>query len=125
MMNAATEETIVETSNEATFERRRGLRIGQQRPVKVYEPSSTRFVGGQTFDISATGLRIELPVSAPVQVGKVVSIHVGLNNTGETLANRRSMIPARVVWIDRSNGGARMTAGVEFLATIAAHREAA
>jgi hypothetical protein len=125
MMIALAEQTVVGMPTETSIERRRGLRIGQQRPVKVYEPSSTRFVGGQTFDISATGLRIELPVSAPVQVGKVVSIHVGLNNTGETLANRRSMIPARVVWIDRSNGGSRMTAGVEFLATIAAHREAA
>jgi hypothetical protein len=125
MMIAMTEQSLVGTPTETAIERRRGLRIGQQRPVKIYEPSSMRFVGGQTFDISATGLRIELPVSAPVQVGKIVSIHVGLSQAGESLANRRSMIPARVVWIDRGSRGSRMTAGVEFLASIAASREAA
>lgn len=118
------EKSVKLVGDEKAIERRRGLRIGQHRPIKVYEPASSRFVGGQTRDISATGLKIELPVSAPVQVGKVVSIHVGLNNHGESLANRRSMIPARVVWLNRS-AGAKMTAGVEFLASIAAHLDAA
>lgn len=106
-------------------ERRRGLRIHQQRPIKIYEPWSTRYIGGQTHDVSATGLRIELPISAPVIEGKLVSIHVGLSERGGMLANRRQMIPARIVWIDRSGSGAKMTAGLEFLATVAAHLEAA
>jgi hypothetical protein len=101
-------------------ERRRGLRIHQNRPIKVFEHSSTRFLGGQTHDISATGLRIELPQSAAVAEGKLLSIHVG----GQSLANRRAMIPAKVVWIDRS-GGSKLMAGVEFLASIAAHLDAA
>src|SRR3954468_14766965 len=100
-------------------ERRRGLRISQQRPVKVYEPWSTRYIGGQTHDVSATGLRIEPPVSAPGREGKVRSIHVGLSDHGESLANRRQMIPARVVWIERRSNAegnpSRLTAGVEFL----------
>src|SRR5215470_6132233 len=102
-------------------ERRRGLRISQQRPIKVYEPDSARFIGGQTSDISATGLRIELPVSSPLQQGKLLSIHVGVGSQGESLANRRQMIPARVVWIHRnlSEGRAHLMAGVEFLASIA------
>jgi hypothetical protein len=111
-------------SNEAGRERRRGLRISQHRPIKLYEHCSSRFIGGQTHDVSATGLRIELPRSAPIQPGKLVSIHVGLSSTGQGLANRRQMIPARVVWIDRHEG-ARLTAGVEFLASIAAHLDAA
>jgi PilZ domain len=112
--------------NHAT-ERRRGLRISQQRPIKVYEPDSARFIGGQTSDISATGLRIELPMSAPVQQGRLLSIHVGIGSQGETLANRRQMIPARVVWIhrDSTEGRSRLMAGVEFLASIAAHLDAA
>jgi hypothetical protein len=105
-------------------ERRRGLRIMQNRPIKVYEPASTRFIGGQTCDVSATGLRIEMPVSSPVNVGKLLSIHVGLSHQGESLANRRQMLPARVVWVNR-NAGKRLTAGVEFLASIAAHLDAA
>jgi hypothetical protein len=105
-------------------ERRRGLRIAQQRPVKIYEPWSTRYIGGQTSDISATGLRIELPASAPVQQGKLLSIHVGPGTSGMSLANRRQMIPARVVWVDRSPQS-RTTAGIEFLASIAAELDAA
>jgi hypothetical protein len=105
-------------------ERRRGLRISQNRPIKVYEPTSTRFIGGQTCDVSTTGLRIEMPVSALVNPGKLLSIHVGLSSYGESLANRRQMIPARVVWVNR-DAGKHLTAGVEFLASIAAHLDAA
>ena len=107
-------------------ERRRGLRIRQNRPIKVYEPTTSRYFGGQTEDVSATGLRVELPAYVPVRVGEVLSIHVGLNQVGQTLANRRSMIPARVVWVNRSGRfDAKLEAGVEFLASIAAHLDAA
>jgi hypothetical protein len=109
-------------------ERRRGLRIRQNRPVKVYEPASARFFAGQTCDISSTGLRIELPASMPVVEGKVISIHVGLNDRGQALVNRRAMMPARIVWVDRSSGPdrkAQLMAGVEFVASITAHLDAA
>jgi hypothetical protein len=107
-------------------ERRRGLRIRQNRPIKVYEPTTSRYFGGQTEDVSTTGLRVELPAYVPVRVGEVLSIHVGLNQVGQTLANRRSMIPARVVWVNRSGRfDAKLEAGVEFLASIAAHLDAA
>jgi PilZ domain len=109
-------------------ERRRGLRIRQNRPVKVYEPTSARYFGGQTCDISSTGLRIELPAWMPVGEGNVVTIHVGLNERGQALANRRGMIPAKVVWVNRSTDASekpRLMAGVEFVANIAAHLDAA
>ncbi len=108
-------------------ERRRGLRIRQNRPVKVYEPTTSRYFGGQTEDVSVTGLRVELPAYAPVRTGDVLSIVVGLNQSGQTLAHRRQMIPARVVWVARDAGrfDAKLEAGVEFLASIAAHLDAA
>jgi hypothetical protein len=119
------QDDLLEADGSGT-ERRRGLRIRQNRPVKVYEPTTSRYFGGQTEDISVTGLRVELPAYAPVRVGEVLSIHVGLNQTGQTLANRRTMIPARVVWVSRSNRiGAKLECGVEFLASIAAHLDAA
>ena len=93
----AREETIAYIN---PSERRRGLRIQQHRPVKVFEPSAARYFPGQTEDVSATGLRLELPLSAPVIPGKLLSIHVGLSESGSALANRRSMIPARVVWVE-------------------------
>lgn len=118
-----TQEDGTETRTEASgIERRRGLRIRQARPIKVYEPSAGRYIGGQTEDISATGLKIELPLGAPVRPGKLLTVHVG-----GALANRRQMIPAKVVWIDRSHAAetGRLIAGVEFLASIAAHLDAA
>jgi hypothetical protein len=107
-------------------ERRRGLRIRQHRPVKVLDPLASKYFGGQTQDISATGLRLELPAWTPLRMGQSLSVHVGLNRNGQTLANRRGMLPARVVWINR-RGAAKgsVEAGVEFTSTIAAHLDAA
>jgi len=52
---------------------------------------------------------------------------VGLSHRGETLANRRQMMPVRVVWVSRDPAGksATLEAGVEFMANIAARRDAA
>ena len=109
-------------------ERRRGLRIRQARPINVFEPAGSRFFGGRTEDISTTGLRIELPYSAQLEPGDVVNVHVGLNRDGSLLANRRQMLPAKVVWVDRLHDGESLgylVAGVEFLANISSHLDAA
>jgi hypothetical protein len=108
-------------------ERRRGLRLRQSRPVKVFEPISSRYIAGQTEDVSTTGLRVTLPASTYLRPGAILNVHVGVGVGGEPLANRRAMMPARVVWVDRSgdmNLG-KMCAGVEFTASIAAHLDAA
>ncbi len=127
MLLTADARTAVAVDDSLLPERRRGLRIRQSRPVKIFEPIISRYFGGQTEDISSTGLRIELPLSTPVREGKVLNIHVGLNQAGESLANRRHMIPARVVWIDRRTARTqgRLVAGVEFLSSIAANVDAA
>lgn len=107
-------------SNDPDQERRRGLRVRQTRPVKVFEPAGARYFGGQTEDISATGLRLELPLYANVQPGETLNIHVGLSKQGGALANRKQMIPARVVWVNRNAGAdrGRLEAGIEFVSTI-------
>ena len=108
-------------------ERRRGLRIREQRPVKVFDSAAARYFGGQTEDISATGLRIELPSYAPIQPGDTLNVHVGLNGIGQSLANRRQMIPARVIWVNRQDKriSGRLEVGIEFLTSIAARLHAA
>jgi hypothetical protein len=110
-------------------ERRRGLRIRQDRPVKVFDATASRYFGGKTRDVSSTGLKIELPAGMPVRPGNVITIHVGLSEAGQPLANRRAMIPAKIVWVDRGfdhkTDKPRLTAGVEFVASIAAHLDAA
>ncbi|HEX2971119.1 MAG TPA: PilZ domain-containing protein [Tepidisphaeraceae bacterium] len=128
MMSLVSDASFSEMEDIVTMpERRRGLRIQQNRPVKIYAPCIGRYFGGQTHDISSTGLRIELPLSAPVQPGRKLEIHVGENTAGQGLANRRHMIPARIVWIDRSSDRAtgHLVAGVEFLSSIAAQVDAA
>lgn len=112
--------------NKTTFaERRRGLRVRQSRPIKVFEPISGRYFGGQTEDISAAGLRIELPISSALRAGRTMDLHVGLSRTGDSLANRRRMIPARVVWVSLSDRPGQLICGIEFLSSIAAHLDAA
>jgi PilZ domain-containing protein len=115
------------TSLDSGIERRRGLRIAQNRPIKIFEPTISRYFGGQTQDVSATGLRLELPRSLPLCAGKLLTIHVGLNEKGQPLANRRQMIPARVVWVNRSSDPSRATlsAGIEFVANTSAQLDAA
>ena len=117
----------VESHKQGQSDRRRGLRVRQHRPVKIYEPAGARYFGGQTEDISSTGLRIELPAFATVREGETLCIHVGLNRKGQSLANRRQMIPARVVWVNRSgpHKPGTIEAGVEFLSSIAALLDAA
>ena len=108
-------------------ERRRGLRIQQHRPVKVYDPLSCRYIGGQTEDISATGLRISIPFNTYIRPGTILNVHVGLSEGGQPLANRRGMMPAKVVWTEHPTDGPMgfLQAGVEFTASIAAHLDAA
>lgn len=112
---------------EVLTERRRGLRVSQQRPVKVFDAAANRYVGGRTFDVSSSGLRIELPAWAPITEGKTLDVHVGMAAAGSPLVYRRSMIPARVVWVTPrlADGRATVTVGIEFLASVSAHLEAA
>ena len=113
-------------NNKGGIERRRGLRIRQNRPIKVYNPNLARYFGGQTQDVSATGPRIELPMSRR-STRQAAERSRWPERVRTALANRRQMIPAKVIWIDRDlqRTDGRMTAGVEFLATTAAHRDAA
>jgi len=112
---------------ESGMDRRRGLRISQARPIKVFEPMTARYFGGQTCDISSTGLKIELPASNLVTAGRTISVHVGVSDKGQALANRRAMMPARVVWVVPTGapGSGRVMAGVEFVVSMEAHLSAA
>ena len=101
-------------------ERRRGLRIKQSRPVKLYEPRTSRYFPGQTADISATGLRLSLPLPTPIIAGNILCLHVGSNSP---FASRRQMIEAKVIWMDRTD--THLLAGLELLPTAAIQSSAA
>ena len=44
---------LEEASETLSLERRRGLRVWQSRPVKVFEPTLSRYYGGQTENVSS------------------------------------------------------------------------
>jgi hypothetical protein len=117
-MRIVTESSTL-TIDRPRSDRRRGMRLVQNRPVKIYDPSSARYVAGRTQDVSPSGLRLELPVSSPLLPGRLVHVHVGVSAGAQGLAQRSGMIPARVVWIDRSSGDGSMTAGFELVARVA------
>ena len=108
----------------AVAERRRGLRVSQARPVKVLDAVGGRTLVGETVDVSATGLRVHLPAEAYLRVGEFLGINVGLSRIGERLANRRQLVPVRVVWV-RKTDGKDVVAGVEFATGIGAQLDAA
>jgi len=104
-------------------ERRRGLRIRQCRPVKVYEPRTSRYFPGRTADISASGLRLNLPLSIPIIPGSILSLHVDLNKPGDSIASRRQMQEARVIWTRREQDS--LITGLELLHSAAIQSSAA
>lgn len=108
-------------------ERRRGLRIRQHRPIKAYIPSACKFIGGQTEDVSSSGLRVTMPLTSMLRSGDLLNIHVGLSEGGQPLANRRDMVLARVIWVDvPADANSRtLSAGLEWTSSIAAHADAA
>lgn len=110
-------------------ERRRGLRVRQARPVKMLSLRTGRYVSAVTVDVSVTGLRVRVlgaeraamaggagesvrmggsvrpVIGGAMGVGARVSVHVGLSEGGEPLANRKTMVPARVVWVSEGELG--------------------
>jgi PilZ domain len=122
MLTLATK-TAPENSPTAA-ERRRGLRIRQCRPVKIYEPRTSRYFPGRTADISATGLRLSLPLSVPIIPGSTVSLHIGMDKPGDALATRRHMLDARIIWTRRDQSDGQLIAGLELLTSAAAQAAA-
>lgn len=113
----------IDRSPSMFLDRRRAGRVVQERPVKVYEPYASRFFGGRTIDVSSTGMKLSFPAWVQMNIGRVINVHVGLAVGGQPLANRRSMIPARVVWMNVPPAGEThqgVTVGIEFLTGITA-----
>lgn len=104
------------TEDTLHLDRRRAPRIVQQRPVRVYEPSASRFFGGKTLNVSSTGLQVEFPPFVQLSPGRLVHVHIGIEEGGRPLANRRAMVPARVIWSKQVTEGREcVLVGLEFL----------
>ena len=109
---------------EATLQldRRRDMRLPQEREVRIGEPYAGRSFDGVTLDISSTGMRLRLAPDCRLRVGRLLNVHVGLNAFGCSLANRRSVITARVVWLQNEEAceGGFVVAGIELLMNVSA-----
>jgi len=107
-------------------ERRRGMRVRQSRPLKIFEPVAGRYVAGRTLDISSQGVRVEVPARAELRCGELVTLHIGTASGTGPVANRRPMLPARVVWVIPQRNAIRPTliAGLEFETDIESETQA-
>lgn len=119
MMIAAIDTTFDEAldlSDSMVLERRGATRIRISRPVRVIDLSICRHAAGRSRDISATGMRVEIPATNAIQVGDTIHVDVGTLSGAGPLAGRPRVIPGRIVWIQREAKMVRpmLTAGVEF-----------
>jgi PilZ domain len=98
------------------IERRAGARVKIARPIKVIELGTGRHFAGRSRDVSAAGMRLEIPVSNSVREGDTIQVDVGSLSGIGPLAYRPRIIPARIVWVRREQKLLRplLTAGVEF-----------
>jgi c-di-GMP-binding flagellar brake protein YcgR len=113
----APESAIAGEFNDSMYlERRKGVRVKIARPVRIHEPITGRHMAGRTRDISASGLRIEMPITNAIRVGETISVVLGTLSNSGLIRNRKPTISARVVWIKRDAKLVRpmLTAGVEF-----------
>lgn len=101
----------VHTDVNDVTERRRGFRISQSRPVRVFDPANGCFIAGETRNVSASGLQIRLPLASDVRAGSTLNVAVAGNNGG---MNRSGLIAARVIWTHLSFETG-LTAGIEFI----------
>jgi len=113
---------LCEEPETLTLERRRSGRIAQIRPVTVYEPYASRFFGGQTADVSATGMKLRMPAWVKLEPGRIIDLHAGAESGALPLPNRRKAVVCRVVWthLDESADKPQWVVGVEFLSAISA-----
>ncbi|MFT3786983.1 MAG: PilZ domain-containing protein [Tepidisphaeraceae bacterium] len=101
------------------LERRGGVRVKLVRNVKVHEPTTGRHLAARTRDISATGMRLEMPLTNAIREGEHVTVYLGSLSEVGLVKTRRPTLAARVVWVKRdANRLVRpiLTAGVEFVA---------
>lgn len=106
-------------------ERRSAFRVVQHRPVKILDRRTNRYLPAQTVDISSTGLCVSIPTLSNLAAGQLLNIHIGLSTAGQPLANRRAMLPVRVVWTKKSPRHPQTLCGLELVQDTRSHMEAA
>lgn len=88
-----------------TADRRLGLRVDDDRPVKVYDARARRYYVGRAVNLGAGGMRLDLPATAPVQTGGTLQVYVGSDEEQEVLISLKNMTPIRIAWVERMASG--------------------
>jgi c-di-GMP-binding flagellar brake protein YcgR len=98
------------------LERRRGVRVKLARPVRVHEPTTGKHLAARTRDISASGMKLEMPLTQAIQPGEHLTLTLGTLAGAGIVKSTKPTITARVVWVKRDGRMVRpmLTAGVEF-----------
>jgi len=77
-------------------ERREYERLDLQRPCKLYDPASRKYLGGQTRNVSGGGALCELSRRLPLELGATVHLGVAYRRRDAVL-HGREMLEGRVV----------------------------
>jgi len=89
---------------QALTEQRKDSRSSVSWPVSVWIPEANRFFNGRSCNISKTGVFITLPVTAPIQPGRIVELNFPRT---EALAKEKGQFAriksGKVVRVDRKN----------------------
>jgi hypothetical protein len=94
-------------------DRRKGIRVPQERGAKIFYAVGNRYIAAQTVDFSPSGLCITLPKTAAVIPGSTVSVHLPPKNSESLVGSKHLMASARVVWVTAAEG--RTMVGLQYL----------
>lgn len=77
-------------------DRRRSPRLQLERPCKIFDPRSRKYIAATTRDLSTTGLLLDVPSVVEVKPGE--TLHVGVAMTRrQGLLQAKEMMEAVVV----------------------------
>ncbi|MCD4831256.1 MAG: PilZ domain-containing protein [Anaerohalosphaeraceae bacterium] len=68
-------ELMQKQSETAVIEHRQSDRTDMQWPVSCWIPEANRFFNGKTVNVSKGGVKVSLPMTAPVRDGSVIEIN--------------------------------------------------
>ena len=99
-------------------ERRRHPRYPLATSMQFHHGPSRRKVPARSVDISAGGIRMHVPVSAPVRAGQPVRMNMGAICRPEMIGMDRKSVNGTIVRVDRSGLTAtgNLSIGIRFAA---------
>ncbi len=108
---------LMEREPETFVEHRQSNRIDMQWPVSCWVPDANRFFNGKTVNVSKGGVKVSLPMTAPVRAGSTIEINFPRTvNLARKKGQFARIKMGKVIRVDRNTitSGATIGIAVEF-----------